>query len=104
LKTFMILALSMLSACSLFHSKPRPVPAPPEFIVTGAPAGSVVFVDDVQKSQAALLNDKPQIIVSVEGTHQVEVRFGDTVVYRENIFIKAGEKRVVTVLSGSNRE
>jgi hypothetical protein len=26
------------------------------------------------------------------------------VVYRENLFVKNGEKRVVTVLSGSNRE
>jgi hypothetical protein len=34
----------------------------------------------------------------------VEIHRGDTVVYRENIYVKNGEKRVVTVLSGSNRE
>ena len=103
MKTLIIVASAMLSACSWFHSK-TPTPEPPVFIVTGAPAGSAVFIDDVQKAPTAELNDKPQTVRSVEGTHKVEVRFGDTVVYRENIYIKSGERRVVTVLSGSNRE
>lgn len=104
MKTLIILALAMLSGCSWFHAKPPRAPDPPVFIVTGAPAGSIVFIDDVQKGQAAEFNDKPQTVSSVEGTHKVEVRFGDTIVYRENIYIKGGERRVVTVLSGSNRE
>jgi hypothetical protein len=104
LKTFIILALAMLSGCSWFHFKGPPAPTPPVFIVTGAPAGSVVFIDDAQAGQPAEFNDKPQAVSSVEGTHKVEVHFGDTIVYRENVYIKAGERRVITVLSGSNRE
>ena len=104
MKIMVILALAMLSGCSWFHSKPHTGPEPAVFIVTGAPAGSIVFVDDVQMGHAAELKDRPQAVSSVEGTHKVEVRFGDTVVYRENLFIKSGERRVVTVLSGSNRE
>ncbi|MDP9009780.1 MAG: hypothetical protein M3N91_13925 [Pseudomonadota bacterium] len=103
MKTFIILALAMLSGCSWFHSRTPPAPEPPVFIVTGAPAGSIVFIDDVQKGQEAEFN-RPQTVSSVEGTHKVEVRFGDTVVYREDVYIKGGERRVVTVLSGSNRE
>jgi hypothetical protein len=103
LKTLLVFALVLLSGCSWFHRKP-PAPISPEFIVTGAPAGSIVFVDDVQKGQLTEFNDKPQIITVVEGEHKVEVRIGDTVVYRENAFIKSAEKRVITVLSGSNRE
>jgi hypothetical protein len=103
LKTFIIVALAMLSGCSWFHSKTPRAPEPPVFIVTGVPAGSILFIDEVQQGQAAELNDRPQTVSSVEGTHKVEVRFGDTVVYRENIYIKSGERRVVTVRSGSNR-
>jgi hypothetical protein len=104
LKYLTILAFSMLSACSWFHRKPPPPPDPPEFIVTGAPAGSVVFIDDVQRGTPAEVNDKSQQINVTAGEHKVEVRFGDTVVYRENTYIKSGERIVVTVLSGSNRE
>jgi hypothetical protein len=104
LKYFTILTLCLLSACSWFHRKPPPPPDPPEFIVTGAPAGSIVFIDDVQRGPPAEINDKSQQINVTAGEHKVEVRFGDTVVYRENTYIKSGERIVVTVLSGSNRE
>ena len=95
----------MLSACSWFHSEgPSPVRDPPQLIVTGAAADSIVFVDDIQKGQPAVSNDKPQVVVVSEGTHKVEVRIGDRVVYREDVFVASGERRVVMVLSGSNRE
>jgi hypothetical protein len=103
LKTFIILAVTMLSACSWFHSKAR-APDPSRFVVTGAPQGSIVFVDDVQQGQAAESNVQPQLVDTVPGQHKVEIRFGDSVVYRENIYINRGEKRVVTVLSGANRD
>ena len=104
MKIFIFLAFTVLSACSWFHKKPPPAPVPPQLIVTGVPAGSVVFIDGAQRGQAAELNDRPQLLSVVEGTHVVEVHRGDTVVYRENIYVKNGEQRVVTVLSGSNRE
>jgi RNA-splicing ligase RtcB len=103
LKTFIILAVTMLSACGWFHSKAR-APDPSQIIVTGAPKGSIVFVDDVQQGQAAESNVRPQLIDLGTGEHKVEIRFGDSVVYRENIYINSGEKRVVTVLSGANRD
>ena len=104
MKILMIMALTLLSGCSWFHRKPPPPPVPPQLIVTGAPAGATVFIDGAQQGQAAELNDRPQLLSVPEGTHVVEIHRGDTVVYRENIYVKNGEKRVVTVLSGSNRE
>jgi hypothetical protein len=94
----------MLSACSWFHAKGPPPRVPPELIVTGAAADSIVFVDDVQKGQAAVSNDKTQVVIVSEGAHTVEVRMGDRVVYRENVYVGSGEKRVVMVLSGSSRQ
>jgi RNA-splicing ligase RtcB len=72
--------------------------------VTGAPAGSIVFVDGVQNGQMAESNGKPQVLGVASGEHIVEVRTGDTVVYREQTFVGPGEKRVVKVLSGTGRE
>ncbi len=104
LKILLILALCLLSACSWFHRKAPPPPDPPEIIVTGAPTGSIVFIDATRRGQPEEAGSKPQILTVAEGSHVVEVRVGDSVVYRENIFIKGGEKRIVTVLSGSSRE
>jgi hypothetical protein len=104
LKIVVLLALVSLSACSWFHPRAKPPPPSPEFIVTGAPAGSAVFVDDVQSGQIAEVNGKPQVIAVTAGPHIVEVRTGSTVIYREQTYVGSGETRVVKVLSGLNRE
>jgi hypothetical protein len=92
----------ILSGCSWFHAR-TPPPETPEIIVTGAPAESIVFIDDVQQGEPASSNDKSEVLSVSEGTHKVQIRIGGRVVYREDEFVKSGDKRVVTVLSGSNR-
>lgn len=103
MKNFVFLALACLSACSWFHRAKAP-PDPPELIVTGAPAGSIVFVDGVQNGQIAESNGKPQVLNVTSGEHVVEIRTGNSVVYREQTFVGTGEKRVVKVLSGTSRD
>ena len=80
------------------------MPDPPELIVTGAPAGSALFIDGVQSGDTATLNDKPQVLTVAAGEHIVEVRMGSAVVYREQTYVGSGERRVIKVLSGSSRE
>jgi hypothetical protein len=104
LKILMLLALACLSACSWFHPGAKPMPEPPEFIVTGAPAGSALFIDGVQIGEIATSNDKPQVLTVAAGEHIVEVRMGSAVVYREQTYVGSGERRVIKVLSGSSRE
>jgi hypothetical protein len=103
LRVFVLLALTALSACTWFGAKKPPVPDPTELIVTGAPVGSMIFLDGVQQGDAVAVVTVPQILRVAPGAHIVEIRIGDPVVYREETDVAAGEKRIVTVLSGSNR-
>jgi hypothetical protein len=104
LRIFVLLALASLSACSWFHPRPKPPPPAPELVVTGAPVGSTVYVDDVQNGQTKEVIGKPQVLTVAAGAHIVEVRTGSTVIYREQTFVSSGETRVIKVLSGLNRE
>jgi hypothetical protein len=104
LKIFVVVALLALSGCSWFHGRPKG-PAPlPELVVTGAPAGSAIFIDDVQNGQVAEVNGKPQVLSVPAGMHVVEVRVGSTVIYREQTYVSTGENHVIKVLSGIHRE
>jgi hypothetical protein len=98
-RVIIIVALLCLSGCSWFHRKPHG-PPPAELVVTGAPAGALLFVDGVAAGQEVEAK-RPQILDVTPGTHIVEVRVGDTVAYRENTYVAAGEKRLVQVLSGA---
>jgi hypothetical protein len=103
LRVFVLITLACLSACSWFHSRKPPLPDPTEIMVTGAPAGSLVFVDGVQTGQPTATNGHSQILNVTAGTHKVEIHAGDTIVYREDTYVAPGERRIVTVLSGSSR-
>jgi hypothetical protein len=103
LRVFVLTILASLSACSWFHSRKPPLPDPTEIMVTGAPAGSLVFVDGLQTGQPTATNGHPQILNVAAGTHKVEIHAGDTIVYREDTYVASGQRRIVTVLSGTSR-
>ena len=103
MKTFLLLMLLGLSGCSWFH-RTKAAPDSPQLVVTGAPAGSEVFVDDVKNGRTAEVNGKPQVLNVTAGTHVVEIRAGSTVIYREQTYVGVREKRLIKVLSGTSRE
>jgi hypothetical protein len=79
------------------------LPDQTQIIVTGAPVGSVAFIDGLQTGQETALDDHPQVLRVAAGAHKVEIHVGDRVVYREDTYVGLGEKRTVRVLSGLNR-
>ena len=103
LKIALLMVLACLSGCSWFHARKPPAPEPPTLIVTGAPAGSVLFIDGVQIGQAIETSTRTQVLEVAPGAHTLEVRLGDTVAYRESTYVERGDKRVITVLSGASR-
>jgi hypothetical protein len=96
--------LACLSGCSWFGSRHSPQPAEPaEIIITGAPVGSLVFVDGVQTGQAIEHNDQSEILRVAPGAHKVEIHVNDAIAYREDTYVGRGDRRVVSVLSGLGR-
>jgi hypothetical protein len=104
LKIFILAMLVLLSGCGWFHRAKPMGPKPPELIVTGVPAGAWVLVDGVQSGDAQEAPNRTRVLTVAPGTHTVEVKTGDRIVYRESTDVAAGDRRVITVLSGSSRE
>ena len=103
MRVVVLVILACLSACSWFGSRKAQLPDPTTIIVTGAPAGSIVFVDGSQAGTATAINDHTQVLNVAAGAHKVEIHVGDAVVYREDTYVAPGERRVVRVLSGLSR-
>jgi hypothetical protein len=102
LRVLLLVILACLSACGWFSRK-TPVPDPAEIIVTGAPLGSIVFIDGAQAGQATAVSDHPQVLEVAPGPHKVEIHTADKIVYREDTYVGPSEHRIVRVLSGLNR-
>lgn len=104
MRVLVLIALTCLCACSWFGARrSRPPPDPSAIIVTGAPRGSLVFIDGTQLGEAAAHDDQSQVLDVAPGTHQVEIRANGRVVYREDTYVGPGDRRLVTVLSGISR-
>jgi hypothetical protein len=100
LKIMILLAALMLSACALPQTNVRTGLPSPSLVVTGAPAGAVLFVDGLSMGPAAQYDGNPNTLAVLEGTHQVEVRSGATVLYGEKVFVSSGESHTVRVVGG----
>lgn len=98
MKRFMILiAVAALAACALPQTSVRTGLPPPALIVTGAPSGSLLFVDGLEMGSAAQYDGNPKVLAVLEGTHQVEIRLGTNVVHRERAFVSSGQSHTVAV-------
>jgi hypothetical protein len=102
LKISLLIALALLSGCSWFH-RAKPLPAPTQLIVTGAPVDSLLFVDGVQAGHPTEAGNRTQVLEVTPGTHSLEVRLNDAVAYRENAYVAPHDKVVITVLFGNSR-
>jgi uncharacterized lipoprotein YajG len=97
-KRFIILiAVAALAGCALPHTTVSTGMPQPTMIVTGAPTGSVLVVDGLDMGSAAQYNGNPKVLAVLEGTHQVEVRLGANVVFREKAFVSSGQSHTVAV-------
>ncbi|HEX3846475.1 MAG TPA: hypothetical protein VHV81_03770 [Steroidobacteraceae bacterium] len=94
------LGLSFLSGCAWFHHR-KPPPPPTEIIVNGAPVDSVAFVDGAAAGQPVARGARSQILEVAPGPHKIEIHSGDKIVYREDTYVKSGERQIVSVLSGA---
>ena len=102
MRTMTILAvLALLCACtSLPETNVHTGAATPSLIVSGAPAGAVLYVDGLAMGPAAQYDGNPKMLAVLEGTHQVEVRQGATVVYSEKAYVGSGEIHTVHTTVG----
>lgn len=92
-----LVGMALLAACSLPQTTVRTGLPAPTLIVTGAPSGSVLVVDGLQMGSAAQYDGNPKVLAVLEGTHQVEVRLGSNVIYREKAFVSSGQSHTVAV-------
>src|SRR5260221_11862165 len=93
------MTLACLSACSWFGSRKQELPDPTEIIVTGAPAGSLIFVDGLQAGQETAVSDHPQVLIVAAGVPKVGKNTWGKGGYSEGTSVGLRQHTVVTGLS-----
>lgn len=90
-----LFAVALLAAaCAGPTTVVRTVDTRPALAISGAPAGSVLVVDGAAVGDASAYDAHPNVLRVEPGTHEIEIRQGDRVVFRQRVFVESELKRI----------
>jgi hypothetical protein len=86
--------LALAAACAGPTTVVRTVDTRPALAISGAPVGTVLYVDGVAVGDPARFDGRPNILRVEAGTHEVELRDGARVVFAQRVFVESELKTV----------
>ena len=94
--------LALALGCAVPRTTTQVVDGRPKILVKDTPKGAVLFVDGTSMGPAEAYNGDPSILFLEPGTHLIEVKAGDRLLFSQRLFLGGGELRTIAV-SGSTR-
>jgi hypothetical protein len=73
----------------------------PKVLVKDAPKGALLFVDGISMGEADSYRGDPTVLLLESGTHLLEVKAGDRLVFSQRIFFGGGELRTISISGGA---
>jgi len=70
-------------------------------LVKGAPTGAMLYVDGLSMGLAEQYNAAPNVLVVLQGVHQVEIRQGSNILYTEKVLASTGESHTIAMPRGA---
>lgn len=94
-----VVALVALAGCDIRYPSSRTdIPDErPSIAFTGAPEGSVVYVDGQAMGPAARYDGQENVLLVEPGTHLIRVRLGDRVLLAQRVFFAGRATRTFVV-------
>lgn len=89
------LTLIFMVGCSMPATTVKTVDTRPSISITGAPKGSLLFVDGISMGDAEQYDGHPNILTIEPGTHRIEVKSNDNLIYQQIIFVESELKNIV---------
>ena len=93
-----VVALVALAGCNRYPSGRTDISDErPSIAFSGAPEGSVVFVDGQAMGPAAQYDGRENVLLVEPGTHLIRVRLGDRVLLTQRVFFSGQATRTLVV-------
>jgi hypothetical protein len=88
----------IIGACTNPAEQVRVTDYRPSLLIKGAPLAAELLVDGLSMGEAAQYAEKALVIEN--GTHLVQVRKADTIIYSEKIFVSGQSTKTLTLPNG----
>ena len=89
------LLAALLAACAMPATTVRTPDSRPSLAITGAPPGSLLFVDGNAAGDAGSYDGQPAVLLVEPGTHVVDVRDSSgRVIFTQTVFVESETKTI----------
>ncbi len=92
-----LVAMLALAACSYPTTTVSSVDTRPHLSVTGAPAGSVLTIDNISMGDATAYTPDKKLITLDHGTHHVIVTSNGKTLYDNAVYLGNGANSTITI-------
>jgi hypothetical protein len=88
--------IATLAACAGPTTVVKTVDTRPAIAVTGAPSGSILFLDGLQLGDPSAWDGNPGVLRVEPGTHLVEIRVDGRPIFTQKVYVE-GELKTIKV-------
>ena len=92
--------LGLILGCAAPRTSVQVVEGRPRVMVKNAPKGALIYVDGTAMGQADSYIGDPAVLLLEPGTHLIEIKAGDRLLYSQRVFFGGGELRTISVPGG----
>ena len=90
------LSIFMIGCNTYSITKVSAVDSRPTLSFTGAPADSILFVDNINSGLTAQYNGNPKVLVVQPGTHELKVMENNKIIFQQSVFVES-ENKVISI-------
>lgn len=94
MRNLLLTAALALAACVGPTTVVRTVDTRPAIAISGAPWGTVLYVDGAAVGDPRDYDGRPNILRVEPGTHHIEIRNGGAVIFSQRVFVESELKTV----------
>ena len=85
----------LLVGCAMPTTVVKTTDTRPRISITGAPEGSLLYVDGINMGSAAQFDGHPDVLIIQSGTHKVQVYSNNKAIFEKNIFVESELKNIM---------
>ncbi|MGA7829134.1 MAG: hypothetical protein WCA04_15860 [Geobacteraceae bacterium] len=90
----LLLTVFLFAGCSMPNTTVRTVDDRPTLAIKGAPAGSILYIDNISIGAAGQYDGDPTVLTVEPGTHVVRVAVGKNTIYEQKVFVESSLKTI----------
>jgi hypothetical protein len=92
---YIAIILTIVAGCAMPVTTVKTVDSRPSISITGAHQDAILYIDGISMGPAVQYNGQPNVLIIEPGTHKIEIKNNNAVIYQQTIFVESELKNII---------